>query len=234
MESFLELLRIILCWPVAILILSWLFRKELRSLLNEFRSLLSVAGTTLIQRMKTVTFGRAKIEFAEAREQAIKETIENAAAEFKDDPKQLAEYVIEQVRKIVGMRSEPTETKAPLKGRRILWVDDKPEGNTYEANLLRKLGADIQPCVSTTEALEALRNRTYDLVISDVFRMEDGVRNRSAGYDLLDEVKRKWPDLPLIFYTGASRISPTRGQGAFGAAFSPDVLMELVIEAAGA
>lgn len=183
--------------------------------------------------MKKATIAGATFEFAEAQAQAIKDTVEKATAELKDDPEQLAEFLNEQVRKAVGMSSSSAKTQPPLEGKRILWVDDNPDGNTYEANLFRRLGAQVQFCVSTEDGVQALRENVYDLVVSDVYRRENGARNRSAGYDLLEKLKSDWPGMPLIFYTSnASRISPTRGKGAFGATDTADELSRLVIEAA--
>ena len=226
MENVLELLRIVLCWPVAVVTLCWLFGSELRLLLSE-------TGKALGQRMKKATIGGAIFEFGEAQKQAMRDTVEKATAEFKDDPKLLAEFLNGQVRKVIGIRGEPTESETPLQGKRILWVDDKPDGNTYEMNLFRRLGAEVDSCLTTKDGVQALRDGQYDLIISDIYRRENGIGNRSAGYDLLDSVMSSWPGIPLIFYTNNSRISPIRGKAAFGATNNPGELSALVLDAAG-
>jgi PleD family two-component response regulator len=106
--------------------------------------------------MKKATIAGATFEFGEAQALAVKDTVQKATIELKDHPEQLAEFLNEQVRKIAGIKSPESPAKTPLEGKRILWVDDKPENNTYESNLLARLGAKIEFSVSTKEAIQAL------------------------------------------------------------------------------
>jgi len=71
-----------------------------------------------------------------------------------------------------------------LQGKRVLWVDDRPEGNRYEMLALKEFGVDVTTARSTSEALDLLSRATFDLVISDMKRGVDD----DAGYDLLGQL----------------------------------------------
>jgi CheY-like chemotaxis protein len=110
----------------------------------------------------------------------------------------------------------PTDTAAPSVGelsptprllRRILWVDDNPQGNAYELDTLRQ-DFDITTVTTTEEAESLLGSGDYDAVISDIVRKEGGQRNYYAGREIADFVKTLDPPLPVFFYGsgGAVRI----------------------------
>ena len=86
----------------------------------------------------------------------------------------------------------------PLKGRRILIVDDHPDtldmlSQACEANLAAAVSAS-----SAREALTLAASARPDALITDIgLRGEDGVW-------LLQEVRRLHPTLPVIALTGRS------------------------------
>ncbi|WP_322769970.1 response regulator [Frankia sp. Cr1] len=91
----------------------------------------------------------------------------------------------------------------PLLAKRILWVDDIPENNSYERSELERAGTFITIARSTAEAAEKLGREKFDLIISDVDRQEDGKRHRSAGFELLQMLREELRIYtPVIFYTG--------------------------------
>ena len=64
----------------------------------------------------------------------------------------------------------------------ILWVDDRPENNTYERQAFEGVGLRFTLALSTDEAFERLAQTKYAAIISDMGRRE-GPRE---GYVLLD------------------------------------------------
>lgn len=111
--------------------------------------------------------------------------------------------------------------------RRILWVDDEPNNNKTEAMLLRRLGVDVENAWGTEAAIEqiSLNPTRFDLVISDWTR--DG--NTEAGPELLEELGRRAPDLPVLMYvadaTGERRATAAE-LGAKGLTSEPDELLK--------
>ena len=123
---------------------------------------------------------------------------------------------------------------------RVLWVDDRPQGNRFEAAALAKLQIEIVTARSTDEALQRIAADTegFALVISDWERAgEPAAEDGSAGLHLLARLRDAGLHCPLIFYHGAqgeqreARAAQARDAGALGEAVLPDELMTLVLRA---
>jgi PAS domain S-box-containing protein len=73
----------------------------------------------------------------------------------------------------------------PVKSLRILVVEDHGDTRRTLARLLQHFGHDISVADSTQSAIEILRSKTLDVVLSDI-GLPDG-----SGYDVISEAKRK-------------------------------------------
>ena len=82
----------------------------------------------------------------------------------------------------------------------ILWVDDRPENNTYERRAFEAMGLCFTLALSTDNAFESLARNRYAAVISDMGRRE-GPRE---GYVLLDRLRRQGDRTPLFFYASSN------------------------------
>jgi CheY-like chemotaxis protein len=198
-DSGLHFLEIFTAWPVILFVLIILFRRQINSF---------VANSLphLVTRLTKASVGPTSFEFEnEAAVQAFTDTVQSGIEERKDQPQEALKFTLEQVSKL-SEAVQPRTAASPLTGRSILWVDDRPSGNVYESNLLKELGARVVSALSTNEALERLERASFDLIISDVHRIEDGEEKPTAGYDLLERLKRRLPKIPVVFYTtGASK-----------------------------
>jgi len=132
----------------------------------------------------------------------------------------------------MGLIDEPDQ-------KRVLWVDDHPENNHYEAGALAKLQIDVVTVTSTSAAMKALEDDPdgFDLVISDWGRPWDGP---GAGMRLLSRLRRAGSALPIVFYHGefdksarASRAEQALAAGALGEAVYPAELIPLVLKGLG-
>jgi CheY-like chemotaxis protein len=116
--------------------------------------------------------------------------------------------------------------------RSILWVDDRPGNNVLERQSLRQYGFEFDLAQSTQEALETLRGRRFDLIISDMGRPPDP----RAGYTLLDAIRGQGDNTPYIIYAG-SRAPEHNAEairhGAKGTTNRPSELVSMVIGAIG-
>lgn len=217
----LQLFTIITAWPIILLIVVLIFRREIS---NNF-SLLAVKLT------KANLPGGTSLEFNDAAIKALQTSVESGVEELKDNPAELVNFVKKQVQKLSEVTSTPQYSKSrlPLSGFSILWVDDNPLNNIYEEDLFEQLGAIVSQAISTSEALQSLSSHKYDLIISDVHRNENGLSNANAGYELLDEVKQKKAQIPFVFYTGnTTTIKPQYANLADGVADMPGRLVKLV------
>ena len=82
----------------------------------------------------------------------------------------------------------------------ILWVDDRPENNTYERQAFETMGLYFTLALSTDEAFERLSQAKYAAIISDMGRRE-GPRE---GYVLLDRLRKEGDRTPLFFYASSN------------------------------
>ena len=82
----------------------------------------------------------------------------------------------------------------------ILWVDDRPENNTYERQAFETMGLYFTLALSTDKAFERLSQAKYAAIISDMGRRE-GPRE---GYVLLDRLRKEGDRTPLFFYASSN------------------------------
>lgn len=117
---------------------------------------------------------------------------------------------------------------------RLLWVDDVPEGNQYEADMLARLQIELVQVRSTDEALALLRHDTegFDLVISDWSRRGEPP---DAGLRLQQAMRQLGLQQPVVIYHGEfnperrqQRAEAARRAGVFGEAVLPMALLVLV------
>ena len=108
---------------------------------------------------------------------------------------------------------------------RILLVDDETEFTDSMSQLLRTRGYQVTAVNSGHDALKALKEGKYDVVVLDL-KMED-----MDGIEVLKVIKRMVPDLPVILLTGhGSQTAAKEGilAGAFDFLTKPCELVELM------
>jgi CheY-like chemotaxis protein len=115
---------------------------------------------------------------------------------------------------------------------RILAVDDEPMITRALHRLLRPAGHRVTVANSGEEAVDRLEQEQFDLMISDV-----GMGTGMTGWQLCDQVHRRWPHVRLVLATGwgaAIDMSEARAKGieaVLAKPFSADDL-ERVLRAA--
>jgi CheY-like chemotaxis protein len=173
-------------------------------------------------------------------------------AAVRPDPvlDRLLTAVSQQVDEAGRLRNEPRLSEAATRDlqagvrtlidlpeqKRILWVDDRPDGNRYETAVLAKLQIEVVTALNTAQALQRIDSDAegFDLVISDWER--DG-EPAEAGLRLLAALRDEGYSKPVIFYHGArgaqrtERAAQALRAGAFGEAVVPAELMAQVRQA---
>ena len=218
----LQLLGVVTALPVILLIIILTFRHEVRQFLP-----------ALAKRLKKADIAGTSFEFTEVAVKALQDSLESGIEKLKDNPDELASFVRKQVEKLpeASISSKPSAQSLPLSGRSILWVDDNPLNNVYEESIFKQLGATIKHATSTGQALHYLVPDTYDLIISDVHRDENGRSNPTAGYELLDDIRRQRIQVPFVFYiSSVARVNSEKAKLARGVVASPSKLQDLVLD----
>jgi len=121
-------------------------------------------------------------------------------------------------------------TQRRLQGSLVLWVDDRPDNNRFERQALEALGVRISLSPSTDDALKRLRERRYDLIVSDMGRPPDA----RAGYTLLDSLRGTGDRTPFVIYAGSAapeHVQEALRRGALRCTNSPRELISIVTNA---
>ena len=95
-------------------------------------------------------------------------------------------------------RAEIAQVEKPLRGLRILVVDDEPGVRTYIAAGLRRDGHEVETVSDGVAALALHWELQFDAIVIDLFM--PGM----SGLELASAIKRLSPGTPLICVTGHS------------------------------
>jgi CheY-like chemotaxis protein len=134
-------------------------------------------------------------------------------------------------RSLISKRAQ--RTADVLQGAHILWVDDHPENNTIERNILDSFGISVDIARSTKEAVSMLTKKNdsgqrYEVIISDMGR--EGKHNE--GKRFLIKIRKEYEmDVPVIFYIGDYHPKQGIPPYAFGMTNRPDDLLHYIMDA---
>lgn len=78
----------------------------------------------------------------------------------------------------------------------LLFVDDDDAQRDINRQIFEILGYKVTTAGSAQEALHALEQEPFDLIITD-WNMPD-----RSGIDLARSIRSRWPKLPIILLTG--------------------------------
>jgi CheY-like chemotaxis protein len=97
-------------------------------------------------------------------------------------------------------------------GRSLMIVDDVALPRMFLGDLFSGYGFEVTLAANTEEAIASLRNTQIDLIITDQFMPG------ADGWDLLREVRRLRPELPVLLYSASpARARPDTQQLSFDA-----------------
>lgn len=116
--------------------------------------------------------------------------------------------------------------------KHILWVDDRPDNNTYERQAFESMGIEFTLALSTREALDILSKKRFGTIISDMGRKE-GPRE---GYVLLDTLRTSGDQTPFFIYATSNAPKHKREaeeHGGQGSTNNPQELVAMVTHVLG-
>jgi len=83
----------------------------------------------------------------------------------------------------------------------ILLVEDEEDVRSFTANVLSELGYRVLTASDASTALAVLSSaQSVDLLFTDV-----GLPNGIDGRQLVDDARKRWPELKVLFTTGYAR-----------------------------
>lgn len=105
-------------------------------------------------------------------------------------------HVAKPVGGLLGCKNIEPTTDPAIEGRTVLVVDDEEIIRTTVRDVLAKHGAEVDVAREGNEAVAMVKQRAYDLVVSDI-RMP-GLN----GYEIFRAIKELRPECPVMFMTG--------------------------------
>jgi len=93
-----------------------------------------------------------------------------------------------------------------LKGKRLLWLDPKPDNNLYGMDLINQstdMGCDIVKCSDPSEALCLLSGSTFDLIITHWghgLSVDQSGTSSPNAVELLERIREVRLEVPLVVF----------------------------------
>ena len=218
LEAFTGLLKAII-WPALALFVLVRFGSALREFIANMGEF-SVKG--------------AGFEASGKRKQAEAAAALAAAGVAQQDKGASPESAVKNTREAVELVAEVVTPRVIRRAGQsvVLWVDDRPDNNLNERHSLEALGVRFVIATSTDEALDKLKQQSFDAIISDMGRPPDP----RAGYTLLDELRASGNRTPFIIYAGSrspEHQAEARRRGAVGCTNRPNELFQMVLSVFG-
>lgn len=135
-----------------------------------------------------------------------------------------------KLQNIVDTVSSASRQPLEKKRNRVLWVDDRPENNSFERKAFEAQGIEFSLALSTSEALEILSKNTFAAIISDMGRKE----GPDEGYVLLEKLRSIGNTTPFVIYASSNlpeHRKMAKERGATGSTNQAEELFELVMSA---
>ncbi|HEX7659788.1 MAG TPA: response regulator [Pseudonocardiaceae bacterium] len=127
---------------------------------------------------------------------------------------------------VPGQSYRPVGSRPKATG--VLWVDDHVRRHAVELDRLQRNGVAVDTVNSTDAALDRLSLRRYQLIVSDMHRVENGQRVLDAGLRLTQAVRALDRDTPIVIFstgpTTAATEEPVLAAGANVVTTSPTAL----------
>jgi CheY-like chemotaxis protein len=219
--AYIEILKIVFSWPVVILVGFLFLALKSGDSLRKF-----------LENLGEFTFKAGGVEASFKRQLEAAALLGAAQANRQvstADQQPVSDDTAREVAHIVRYAARPSVAQR-FGEAFVLWVDDRPSNNNYERKALEALGLRITTSLSTEDALEKIRSKHFDLIISDMGRPPDP----KAGYTLLDRLRALGINTPFIIYAGSNaqkHKDEAKQHGALDSTNNPQELLQLVTAA---
>lgn len=181
----LEFWRIVagLAWPAVFLVAFFALRRQVAKIFDRDEMEIEVAGL--------------RVRVSDATKQIGKQS-----AELVDR--------VAALESALPARDRHTDAATSSTNFSILWVDDYPSNNAFLIDKFRTDGVEVDLSMTTADALRKLKQRPFNVLISDLGRKEEGADNPFAGLDLLNGLTALGTRLPSVIYAGKRGLAHER------------------------
>lgn len=175
-------------------ILTWVNWKSKKNIKDQVNSLYKKHIKSLLdEKLKEIdTLIKDGKEKSEKEFETIRRIILELSGKLKEFPNNDS---------IIGENNKQDDI-SELKGKEILWVDDFPINNEYPRSVLEEAGVKFTLALDTNGALEKLKTKSFDVIISDMGRG----KNTTAGIELLKKLIEINFKKPVVIFSSPSSI----------------------------
>jgi CheY-like chemotaxis protein len=204
----------LLVWPIVIVVLMLRFKTSIENFVERLRR---------AQNLKIGVFGQS-VELS-----GLLETAVHLGATTKADESD-REGAIRQIAISLSQAAKSGEI-GQLGGKRVLWVDDEPENNEHAIRALQAQGVEVITSRTTSDALTKAKASRFHAIVTDQLRIEDGMRNETAGYDLMRQLRDVGIKVPVILSTALPNRDEAHSLGFYDVTNTQHGVFELVMKA---
>ncbi len=181
-------------WPLLAGVIFFAARKNVFALLQRQSVSIKVGGMEISAADAAESLGRDVADL-QARVISIESALRHSSGVDLDDPSARLAAAHD-----LNVAPAPTFGHANFT---VLWVDDHPENNAFLIQRFEEEGIEVVLAKSTAEALTRSDASPPDMVITDLGRREDGKSFSFAGLDLVRQIRRRDPAIPIAVFAGA-------------------------------
>lgn len=113
--------------------------------------------------------------------------------------------------KHTAKKGSAEERKPHSAKSRVLVVDDEPSVLSTYRMILEQSGYDAMAAATSVEALKAIRENDFDLILSD-FSLEQ----QHTGFEVIEAARKKRKDVPCCILTGYATLETADQAEAIG------------------
>lgn len=173
-----------LAWPAVFLWLMVMFRPAILALARRENLTMKVAGMEISVSEVAKKSGEDLVK--------LQERVAKIESSFEGGEAPVADSDFSRNVRVCPERSS----------KQILWVDDYPSNNAFGIERLEEKGVNVRKELSTAAALHALSQEKFDLIITDLGRVEGGVDNPFAGLDLIEMARAQGVETQIVVFAG--------------------------------
>ncbi len=225
-------------WPLIVIVILIIFRKSVRALIDSARGRkfqvkigdMELSMDELSQQQSIM------IKDLQTRVNALQRKLDAQAVEpvkaAKEEPaKPMLEPIAEKdAPEVESYAYENLDLDDDISS--ILWVDDKPTNNALLIDALQNLGIEVSIAENTQAAIEHFKHGSFDCIISDSCRRENGqLNNCQAGIELASLIRELDEEVPVYIYTDKvdeALKQKAQDAGATAVTSSPSELLKML------
>ncbi|MBK8455981.1 MAG: response regulator [Phyllobacteriaceae bacterium] len=150
-------------------------------------------------------------------ELTVKEAAQVIGKDVSDLQNRVADIELSRASHSSEVVTKQNKNRSQNKISKILWVDDFPTNNAFLIEKFIENKIDVVLSISTEDAMKKLANEIYEIVITDLGRIENGVDNPLAGMDFIKLMKSRKIATPILVFASRRGLEYKEKLLSFGA-----------------